>query len=88
MSYRIGILIWSERASSDWQRYLSKIDTDQRRGSKKIFYTALYHTAVARIARRCGWSHLVWTYGYIRPQPIVRFIPYFLYGILFGHYIL
>ena len=37
-----------KEASSDWQRYLSKIDISTKdEDQKKIFYTALYHTAVA-----------------------------------------
>ena len=37
-----------KEASSDWQRYLSRIDISTKdEDQKRIFYTALYHTAVA-----------------------------------------
>lgn len=37
-----------KEASSEWQKYLSKIDISTKdEDQKRIFYTALYHTAVA-----------------------------------------
>ena len=79
-----------KEASSDWQRYLSKIDISTKDEDQKRYSIRRY---IIRLSLRICLPMLmvviwVWTYEYTRPLPIVRFIPYFLYGILFGHCIL